>query len=248
MRYLIRVGSLMVLALLAVPAIQAGIVLPSPNLLPQGGATYNGPGWVYNSGVVIDFFNVVIGSVSASFLPPQNIGNSASHAFGATVSGTFIVNGGPPSFPAGSANGTYFIQKSGGPGWSSLGTFVTEMLQLDISGLPGGAMIRESPTLASTGTTTLSDAGGGLFRIDSFFDVFTELSLDGGQTWIPSSNGSSHQAIPNVPEPGSVLLLGAGLMCLWRSRKLHVSRKLTDGRFTSRPFPGVEAEASDYEI
>ena len=62
--------------------------------------------------------------------------------------------------------------------------FQTEMLQLDISGggLPTGVMIRESPTLASTGATSISDLGGGQFQIDSFFDVFAELSIDGGTT------------------------------------------------------------------
>jgi hypothetical protein len=62
---------------------------------------------------------------------------------------------------------------------------------MDLTGLPGGLMIRESPSLASSGQTTITDLGGGQFKIDSFFDVFTELSLDGGQSWHPS-NGSMH--------------------------------------------------------
>jgi hypothetical protein len=52
-------------------------------------------------------------------------------------------------------------------------------------------MIRESPTLASTGKTTERPGAGG-FYIDSFFDIFTELSLDGGQTWMPSDSGAGH--------------------------------------------------------
>jgi hypothetical protein len=68
------------------------------------------------------------------------------------------------------------------------GVFDTEMLALDISGgsLPAGVMIRESPTLASTGRTTMAfvgSANGGVWKTSSFFDVFTELSIDGGQTW-----------------------------------------------------------------
>ena len=78
-------------------------------------------------------------------------------------------------------------------------TFDTEMLQLDLSGgsLPPGVMIRESPTLPSVGQTKLTDKGGGNFQIDSFFDIFTELSLDGGATWTPS-NGSGHTTV--VPQ------------------------------------------------
>jgi hypothetical protein len=90
------------------------------------------------------------------------------------------------------------------------GTFQTEMLSLNLSGgtLPPGVMIRESPTLASLGITTTTDLGGGLYKIDSFFDVFTELSIDGGQTWMPSTSGPGHVTL--VPEPTSLSLLAAG--------------------------------------
>ncbi len=68
-----------------------------------------------------------------------------------------------------------------------------EMLQMAVSGggLPAGVMARESPTLASTGRTTIKPVGGG-FMIDSFFNLFTEITLDGGQTWVPSTTGPLH--------------------------------------------------------
>jgi len=50
------------------------------------------------------------------------------------------------------------------------------MLQLSLQSA-GPIQVRESPTLQSTGQTTITDQGSGLVRIDSFFDVFTELSL-----------------------------------------------------------------------
>ena len=92
------------------------------------------------------------------------------------------------------------------------GDFDTEMLALNLSGgtLPPGVMIRESPTLQSTGHTKTTSIGGGLYQIDSFFDVFTELSIDGGQTWMPSTNGAGHVTL--VPEPTSMSLLAAGLI------------------------------------
>lgn len=81
-------------------------------------------------------------------------------------------------------------------------------------------MIRESPTLASTGQTTVTPIGGGLFQIDSFFDVFTELSLDGGATWLPSVNTThtapyaGHVELQGVPEPSTFALIGLGLATL----------------------------------
>jgi hypothetical protein len=80
----------------------------------------------------------------------------------------------------------FFRVRAGQPGFTF---YDTELLQLDISGggLPQDMRLRESPTRQSTGKTAISPAPGGGFIIDSFFDVFTELSLDGGQSWTPSS-------------------------------------------------------------
>jgi len=65
--------------------------------------------------------------------------------------------------------------------------FDAEVLALNIAGgsLPGGTMFRESPTLASTGKVKVRDVAGG-FMIDSFFDIWLEISADGGMTWYPA--------------------------------------------------------------
>jgi len=94
---------------------------------------------------------------------------------------------------------------------NNTGTFNTEMTQLDLSN--GSVMIRESPTLSSLGTTTITDIGGGQFRIDSFFDIFTELSLDGGNSWTPST-GSTHVDLANTPLPSTWLMLLSGFIGL----------------------------------
>jgi hypothetical protein len=78
-------------------------------------------------------------------------------------------------------------------------------------------MIRESPTKASTGVTSIIDLSGpgppGPYHIDSFFDVFTELSLDGGQTWIPKAGVRGTPVyLGGVPEPSSLLLAALALI------------------------------------
>jgi len=93
------------------------------------------------------------------------------------------------------------------------GSWDTEMVSMSLTGNVGGnpVMIRESPTLPSLGHTSVTDIGGGQFRIDSFFDVFTELSVDGGSSWIASA-GSTHMRL--VPEPSSLLIIGIGCLGL----------------------------------
>ncbi len=100
---------------------------------------------------------------------------------------------------------------------------VAEMMMLEIAGgdLPPGVMIRESPTRASTGgggrTELGGGGGGGGYHIDSFFDVFTELSIDGGATWGEAS-GPLH--MDGTPEPATLSLLAlGGLAALLRRRR-----------------------------
>ena len=66
-------------------------------------------------------------------------------------------------------------------------TIPIEMIALSLVGVINPLMrVRESPTLASTGSMTMTSDGsgtGGTFN--SFFDVFFELSVDGGATFTP---------------------------------------------------------------
>ncbi len=62
------------------------------------------------------------------------------------------------------------------------GTFDTEIIAMSLSGDVGGIHIQigVNPTMPSAGATTITEVGDGRYQIDSFFDVFTELSIDGG--------------------------------------------------------------------
>ncbi len=119
-------------------------------------------------------------------LPPPAPGGSQSQAFKAQTEFQFSTDGGQ-TFSPGSAPANVSVRVQSSTDNGNTRYFDTEMLQLNVSGgtLPSGMMIRESPTRASLGClserTTAAD-----YRISSFFDVFTEISLDGGQTWTPS--------------------------------------------------------------
>jgi hypothetical protein len=120
------------------------------------------------------------------------------------------IDDGPASPHTGS--GTMHIVGTA-PGGVEPRVFDMEMLSLNLNGLLGGAqpfMLRESPTLASTGKTTITQQPGGLYRIDSFFDVFTEMSIDGGATWAQGVG---------VPEPSALALVAAACAGLFAVRR-----------------------------
>jgi len=120
-------------------------------------------------------------------------------------------------------------------GTGMVGSFDAEILSMAIAGggLPMGVQIRESPTKASTGHSSVTPlAGGGGYMVDSFFDIFTEVSTDGGGSWWPVTQTSldggqtwslSAQSarIDGLPEPATLCLLGlgvAGLLARWRRK------------------------------
>ena len=130
-----------------------------------------------------------------------------------TFRSTFIFD--PPVSAA--TSGQPAISALTGPESSPFGRIEHEILTLDIFGgdLPPDVMFRESPTLASIGLTEAKlvgtdSSGDPIYRVDSFFDVFLEVSLDGGQSWTPLDEPL--HLVGAVPEPHS-LLLGV-LACL----------------------------------
>jgi hypothetical protein len=199
---------------------QASVILFSPDLPPLTAAYVmpNDPNVVFThkifydigGGNVLEVTNIKHYGFTATYPPPQNVGDTTTHSFGSTLEGDAFLNGGPAEHFFGITQVTVDVTKVGGPNGTPYGTFDTEMTQLSVQ-LTDGSLIRESPTLASTGQTQISDAGNGLYRIDSFFDIFTELSLDGGNTWIPGSNSGHVDAEAfEVPEPACETLLGIG--------------------------------------
>ncbi len=152
----------------------SGVTANSPNL-PPFDSEYVGMFHSWGGGM----FNLSdpIHSRFTMSTPPPPPGGSQVHVFGSQISGVFAGPGGfmmPVTVP----NVPVTVRVMSAMDMGATRFFDTEMLQLDIQG--GGLMIRESPTQESRGSTAITDLGGGMYHIDSFFDVFTELSLDGG--------------------------------------------------------------------
>jgi hypothetical protein len=151
------------------------------------------------------------------------LGFTATHSFNSTayITGAeYSPNGGATWLPVGNivSSSAFATVKV-----TCVGTldYSTEMLGLDITASSplGPVMIRESPTLASTGHTTLTPVTGG-YTVNSFFDIYTEISLDGGMNWIPDSLGPTlvQYACPE-PSATAVGLLGLALAGLFAIRR-----------------------------
>jgi hypothetical protein len=119
----------------------------------------------------------------------------------------------PSTFPLVMGGRVQTVSLNKGPS-DTTGTFVTEMVGMSLSGegpTPPFVMVRESPSLPSLGQTRITDIGGGQYHIDSFFDVFTELSFDGGANWLPSTGPTR---VDLVPEPSSIVIVAMALIGL----------------------------------
>lgn len=123
----------------------------------------------------------------------QNIGGAP---------GAFL---GPLSIP-GTMDFTFFGRSLSTP----LGTFNAQITAFDFSGMFNGHSfeIMQNPSQASTGLTTINQVPGG-YQVNSFFDVFAELSLDGGP-FVPGPE--RHSVLTATPEPDGWVFAVLGLL------------------------------------
>ena len=82
------------------------------------------------------------------------------------------------------------------------------LVPLVVFGLWGGALADVFDRRSILRVTTVDEVPDGQFRVDSFFDVFAELSIDGG----PFVPGPVRQA-DLVPEPGTFIPAFLGIAC-----------------------------------
>lgn len=189
-----------------------GVDVPSTDLPPPG--VYVAPDEYHSysaMGIVLDdpVHTPLLGTVIR-----QQVGDDEIESFDSEFTATEIGIGLGPLLMTGPTT----VRVEGWYTGGQTGTFQTEIISMNLAGIgPWGPMIiRESPTLPSQGLTEITDIGGGMYHIDSFFDVFTELSVDGGMSWVPC-DASTHMYL--IPEPAMLLLLALGGLMLTRRRR-----------------------------
>jgi hypothetical protein len=180
---------------------------------------------VYANGVVLNDFDIT--DLTPTDLPGSAVGDTFPAKSFFDVFVDISIPGSPPIPPSfGHGNTDTIVQRLTGSGdTGTFGDTFSGSDGLNISGLPDGlpdgASIRIDPTAPSTGETTITGPSGGPYRIYSFFDVFTDISLDGGNTWVPST-GPTVLTLQPVPDTGAtlqMLLLPVALLALGASRR-----------------------------
>lgn len=173
------------------------------NACPTPNTTYES----VKDDAIVDFTIVGQGTIHTRNFVHGNLGNpitppvlnaTSSYSFPSTFVSLELSLDGVNWIPANASGGVQTkITHTSNVGSKAL--FDTEMLALNLSGNGpiGPFMIRESPTKQSLGKHTLNSTGQGLLA-SSFFDVFLELSTDGGQSWVPA-NRAIEVSVANPP-------------------------------------------------
>ena len=168
---------------------QAQAVFLTGNFIPPLEAYYTNSAPVFGSylGGAVIIRRLGLAGTSSFSVPPA-LGNRQTNSFSADFNFELSFDGGA-TFQSIQTAGSATMSLNHTADVSGTNFFAVELLSLNVSGgtLPTGMMLRESPTLASTGTNAVSAGAGGYFTTSSF-SAYTEFSIDGGATWSPSAS------------------------------------------------------------
>lgn len=179
-------------ALSSCTSVDNGLVEPGVTvtdvMLPVVGAVYRGGAPHVFSGGEVALFCGIHGGFSGSVSPPRSIGQTVLSEYTATFEGELVLR--PPvvastvthalSVQARMAESIELVASDGG-----VLTFDAELVTFALEGteMPDGVRVRESPSVASSGTTTVTPSSDGQSRVQTFYDVWLEISLDDGRSW-----------------------------------------------------------------
>lgn len=178
------------------------------------------------------FFDIFVDDPLLSWLPAVQNAVPGGFTFDTSMFMTYSLCAlGSCTAESMAGNATAFLSDIQNPD----GSFDTEMLAMNLSGASplGPMLVRESPSRPSLGQVRLNGLPPGQpVHIDSFFDIFVELSIDGGQTWMPAMSDGDNPIVESdrfstplsdVPEPSTLVLAGAGFLLV--ASRLRRARK-----------------------
>jgi hypothetical protein len=209
----IRPSALLLIAMTAgLNLAQAGIVQPTDTLPPPTG--------VYSLPLICIATVCLENATVSGFNNTSDVFSGGNELVTSTATFSADVyqdnSGNPGAFLAplsagGTMDFTYFDRGPSTP----LGTFNAQITALDFAGtfLGHPFEIEQNPSQASTGITTINEVPGitPMYQVTSFFDVFLDVSLNGG----PFVPGPQRQAnLSGTPEPLSGWCMLAGLASL----------------------------------
>ena len=203
----------------------AADIISSTATLPLLGVPYasaTGVGCLPAANVCVGSGNLIFDSVVSSIFNPQGQDIVANVSFAGTL--TTLTNApiGPVNF-----SGTIEEEVLGRTFSNELGSWQIDLLALSLSGPVLGNTLTLSldPSNASTGDASITPIDTTHFGIDSFFDVFVELTLDSTTPLIAQSGPIQFSPVSAVPGPivgaglPGLIFAGGGLLGWWRRKR-----------------------------
>jgi hypothetical protein len=196
----------------AAPPASAAVISLEPTL-PVLGAPYT-------SAIAAGCFPLAGVCVTAGSITPVSLVSSTFDASGQHIVANVIYSGmlttlaNVPLAPL-SLSGTMEQEISGRTFATELGAWSAELVALSLSGSLQGntltiALDDSSPSIGAASIVDVGTPNDPRFSIDSFFDVFVEVTLDTVPPLV-TTRGPLRAFLGTVPEPGSLMLLGLGL-------------------------------------
>jgi hypothetical protein len=203
-----------VTVLAAAQPTRASVITDSPTL-PLLGVPYvitSGPICFASVGVC------VAAGGSATLTPPvTSIFDATGQDItsGVTFSGTLTDLANVPIAPI-SLSGTVEQEVLGRSSDTETGSWTTELASLSLSGPVAGFTIDVAldPANTSTGTTSITPIDPTHFSIDSFFDVFVEITVEGTPPQIATVGPIHVEAARPVPEPSTIAAISSALILM----------------------------------
>ena len=184
---------------------EAGVVSARSALPPADGAYHGGTHLFPGAGARLTCS--IHGGFTSSVQPPARPGTTVIADYRATFHGELSLASSAPSVTTTHAISMpiHMVERiTFGERRGSVQVLDTEFIALDLQGasLPQGVLVRESPRLGSFGRTTITTLERSRSRIESVYDVWLELSTDGGRSWHAAEAAVRMSIAPAAPRAG----------------------------------------------